>query len=141
MPLRAKSICRAAGCNVLKDRPGYCTRHGHLTPKAWSNTSSASDGRMRGRRLQEARAELFRRNPLCVNCERNGVTRLAAERDHIIPLFEGGTDDLSNTTGLCKPCHQAKTQAESNRVRGITTKPCMSTGCDVNGYSLNEDHH
>ena len=88
-----------------------------------SNRSSASDGRMRGRRLQEARAELFRRNPLCVNCERNVITRLATERDHIINLAEGRTDDPSNMQGLCKPCHQAKTHSESNRARGVTNRP------------------
>jgi 5-methylcytosine-specific restriction protein A len=117
MPARLKSICRAPGCHALTDNPGYCMRHAHMMPKPWGNRSSASDGRMRGRRLQQARAALFRSNPLCVNCERNGIVRLATERDHIINLADGGTDDPSNTQGLCKDCHQAKTQQESQRAR------------------------
>jgi 5-methylcytosine-specific restriction enzyme A len=108
--------------------------------KSWSNRPSSSETRLRGRALQQARAELFRRNPLCVNCQKKGITRLATERDHIINLAEGGTDDPGNTQGLCVDCHKAKTQRESNKARGITSRPRMSTGCDVRGYPLGEHH-
>lgn len=109
--------------------------------KSWSNRPSSSGTRLRGRALQQARAELFKRNPLCVNCQKKGITRLATERDHVIPLFEGGTDDTNNTVGLCNPCHKEKTQQESNRARGITTKPRMRSGCDINGFPTNKSHH
>ena len=47
----------------------------------------------------------------CVQCGRRGV-RL--EMDHIVPLKDGGTDELSNLQSLCKaPCHAAKTRAEN----------------------------
>ena len=117
MPARAKSICRAPGCHALTDKPGYCARHMHLAPKAWENKSEKSLSRMGGRARQRARDQLFQSNPLCVHCEREGITRLATERDHIIPLAEGGTEHPSNTQGLCKECHQAKTQQESMRAR------------------------
>jgi 5-methylcytosine-specific restriction protein A len=104
--------------------------------KSWSNRPSSSATRLRGRALQQARAELFSRNPLCVSCPKKGITRLATERDHVIPLFEGGTDDASNTVGLCNPCHKEKTQQESNRARGITTKPRMRSGCDESAGQL-----
>ncbi|MDV6299965.1 HNH endonuclease signature motif containing protein [Dietzia maris] len=39
------------------------------------------------------------------------------DADHIIPWFEGGTDDLDNLQAACPPCHQAKTQAEATRGR------------------------
>jgi 5-methylcytosine-specific restriction protein A len=96
---------------------------------------------LRGRALQQARAELFSRNPLCVSCQTNGITRLATERDHVIPMFEGGTDDASNTVGLCAGCHKEKTQQESNRARGIVTKPRMRSGCDISGRPTDPDHH
>lgn len=35
----------------------------------------------------------------------------------LLGLFEGGTDDPSNTAGLCAHCHKEKTQQESNYCR------------------------
>ena len=39
--------------------------------------------------------------------------------DHILPVSEGGTDDMSNLQTLCKACHDIKTAAESARGRGV----------------------
>ena len=35
----------------------------------------------------------------------------ATEVDHIIELAAGGTNTIDNVQPLCKPCHQAKTNA------------------------------
>lgn len=44
---------------------------------------------------------------------------LATERDHIVPLAEGGIDAAGvNEQGLCAACHREKTQAEALRARG-----------------------
>lgn len=107
--------------------------------KSWSNRSPSSDVRLRGRKLQQAREELLKRSPCCAKCHR-ALSLSSMERDHIVNLADGGTDDDSNVQALCIPCHQAKTQSESNRARGLVTKPRMRTGCDVNGYPLNKDH-
>jgi 5-methylcytosine-specific restriction endonuclease McrA len=40
----------------------------------------------------------------------------ATDVDHIIELAAGGTNTIDNVQPLCKPCHQAKTNA-FNRVR------------------------
>lgn len=42
---------------------------------------------------------------------------MATQRDHIVALEEGGTDDDSNVQGLCKACHDVKSKAESQRGR------------------------
>ncbi len=53
-------------------------------------------------------------NPLCVECERQGLTTPATEVDHIVPhrgdkvLFW----DHDNWQALCKPCHDVKTATE-----------------------------
>lgn len=47
-----------------------------------------------------------------------GRVTLATQRDHIKPLAEGGADDGDNEQGLCEPCHEAKSKAESMRGRG-----------------------
>lgn len=50
-------------------------------------------------------------------CEMHGryCTGKATEVDHIIPLFEGGADDLSNLRGVCHECHYIKSRAENRR--------------------------
>ena len=63
------------------------------------------------------RAALFAANPLCVECTRLGRVTLATQRDHIIPLCEGGADDSDNSQGLCDACHEGKSLAESLRAR------------------------
>lgn len=37
--------------------------------------------------------------------------------DHIKPKAERGSDDEANLQSICKPCHDAKTQAEAARGR------------------------
>jgi 5-methylcytosine-specific restriction enzyme A len=63
------------------------------------------------------RAELFAREPLCRLCAARGDVVLATERDHIVPLEEGGKDEDANVQPLCADCHDAKSKAE--RARGV----------------------
>jgi 5-methylcytosine-specific restriction enzyme A len=65
--------------------------------------------------LQEERKRLFRENPLCVACERVGLVTAATERDHIIPLADGGSDTAENTQQLCNECHRKKSADEHRR--------------------------
>lgn len=65
------------------------------------------------------REELFRLEPLCAECKRQGRVAEAVKRDHIVPLAEGGIDEPSNTQGLCDPCHDAKSHQEAARGRGV----------------------
>jgi 5-methylcytosine-specific restriction enzyme A len=103
-PLRPCAVCHALGCRQHQ-------------PKPWHQRHTGT--RLRGRRLQQERARLFDRNPLCVECLRRQTYVLATVRDHIIPLAEGGTDNDANIQGLCNDCHTAKTQAEAARGRRI----------------------
>ncbi|MFZ3002066.1 MAG: HNH endonuclease signature motif containing protein [Undibacterium umbellatum] len=63
------------------------------------------------------RADLFSRDPLCADCKKVGRVALATQRDHVIPLAEGGPDDETNEQGLCDACHEAKSLAEAQRGR------------------------
>jgi len=114
MPKAAPRPCTYPGCGVLvRDGSGRCEKH----PKqAWAKSPTATK-RITGRRLQAMRAALFARDPLCAHCKVKGLVVLATERDHIRPLAEGGLDDPSNEQGLCTPCHEAKSLAESLRGR------------------------
>ena len=72
---------------------------------------------MTGRKLQAARQRLFANKPLCVSCQRKGLVVLATQRDHIVPLAEGGADDDGNVQGLCGSCHEEKSLQEAARAR------------------------
>ena len=112
MPKAAPKPCGFPGCGVLvRDGGSRCVKH----PKeAWVKPVTATK-RVTGRKLQALRSKLFNANPLCAECERQGRVTLATQRDHIIPLAEGGQDDDGNVQGLCEACHDAKSKSESKR--------------------------
>ena len=49
---------------------------------------------------------------------------MATERDHIIPLYKGGTDDAHNIQALCNGCHQVKSRQDCGH------KPKVEIGAD-----------
>lgn len=114
MAVRSPKPCGHPGCSLLVyDGTGYCAKH---KPEPWKKRPGSAK-RVTGRRLQRMRHELFSDNPLCAECLRQGRVTPADERDHIIPLFEGGKDEPDNIQGLCKSCHAEKTARESLRAR------------------------
>ena len=114
MPLAPPKPCSQPGCGVLvHDGSSRCAKH----PRPqWTKKPTATK-RITGRKLQAMRADLFRRKPLCAECERNGRVTLATQRDHIVPLAEGGLDDHTNEQGLCESCHDTKSATEAARGR------------------------
>ena len=68
------------------------------------------------------RAAILNRDPVCrcMGCEMCGALgclRGSTEADHINPMAQGGTDDLTNGRGMCAWCHQRKTVAEATAAR------------------------
>ena len=61
------------------------------------------------------RAKILERDPICrcPGCPMcsTGCTRASTEADHVIAVTDGGHHDISNGRGMCKPCHNRKTQA------------------------------
>jgi len=56
---------------------------------------------------------------LCQECKRNGATSIGSQVDHIVPLWNKGSDDDGNKELLCQPCHDAKSAREAReRARG-----------------------
>ena len=113
MPIAAPRPCSHTGCRVLAVIGGRCADHQR---EAWHKKPVATK-RVTGRRLQAMRAALFADNPLCVECTRLGCVTEAVERDHIVPLGEGGLDEADNVQGLCLACHEVKSLAEALRAR------------------------
>lgn len=72
--------------------------------------------RRRGQWLVDERRRLFRNAPLCVGYKaKPDHIAAATQRDHIVPLWEGGADVEANTQGLCDDCHDRKSSDEAAR--------------------------
>jgi 5-methylcytosine-specific restriction protein A len=54
----------------------------------------------------------------CQACKREGKFALGGPVDHIVPLWEGGSDDDSNKELLCSAHHDEKTAQEAARRAG-----------------------
>jgi 5-methylcytosine-specific restriction enzyme A len=111
MPQRAGSTCKRQGCaGVVRD--GVCSVCGPLRvagQRALDERRGTAAQRGYGGRWQRYRAMYLRSHPLCVACERAGITTPATDVDHIVPRRAGGSDEESNLQALCHACHSAKT--------------------------------
>lgn len=68
------------------------------------------------------RALILSEQPLCRHCEVRGLTEIATEVDHIIPIIEGGNPtSRENLQPLCASCHSRKTRGENQPEKAITT--------------------
>lgn len=112
MPFSPMKACNHPGCGKLT-KGRYCEEHKPL--HTWIHSKETP--RLRGRTLQRERSRLFNEYPLCVECEKQGRVIAATQRDHIVPLAEGGQDTADNTQALCPSCHDKKTKEESKRGR------------------------
>jgi 5-methylcytosine-specific restriction protein A len=101
--------CSHPGCGRFR-----CQNPAHQVA-AWRTHDRPIVQRIRGRELQRRRAQLFARQPWCVVCLGEGRHTRATVRDHVVPLSEGGSEDVRNEQGLCQDCSDAKTRAESQR--------------------------
>lgn len=76
----------------------------------WGTTKGK---RLTGRHNQKARKALFDQEPLCRECQKQGIVRIATIRDHVVPLAFGGAEHPDNEQPMCGPCHDAKSKAEA----------------------------
>jgi 5-methylcytosine-specific restriction protein A len=92
--------------------PTLRTRHTDTPPRR-SKPNKAFYQSSRWHRLSLA---YRKNNRLCVECLKEGITKLSEEVDHIIPIVEGGNPwDLNNLQALCKSHHSQKTKREQKK--------------------------
>lgn len=59
--------------------------------------------------------------PLCRHCASKGLTIIATQVDHIMPIEEGGSPkSMDNLQPLCDSCHSKKTRKENEPPKAIT---------------------
>jgi 5-methylcytosine-specific restriction enzyme A len=81
-------------------------------------------------------------NPLCVECQKRGIIKLAKHVDHIKPI-SGPDDPLfwdeENHQGLCTECHSRKTAHEDGGFgREKSDKP--KGDCGIDGVPIDKKH-
>ncbi len=124
MPLM--TLCKFPGCcNRVPLGTRFCDAHRAMGEKREAEAKVKREAFRKQRhgsanergysyRWQKASKAFLREHPLCAECERNGITKVATCVDHIIPhrgdrrLFW----DMLNWQPLCQECHSRKTAAE-----------------------------
>jgi 5-methylcytosine-specific restriction enzyme A len=56
-------------------------------------------------------------------CARCGQLSHPLQADHITPVSQGGTHQITNLQALCTPCHRAKTAREGSKKQAPITDP------------------
>lgn len=85
--------------------------------------------RVRGSAGVKLRRQVLREEPICRVCLAADTLPILPSRDvdHIVPLFEGGSNDRSNLQGICDPHHKAKSTAEYARRLGAAQQASGGT--------------
>ena len=111
MPRTPKRPCRYPDCPNLCDSGVYCRGHSQYSSDRLRGNAAERgyDGKWRA-----ARDRYLRRNPLCVQCLKEGVITPATVVDHVVPHRGNQTLfwDEHNWQALCKNCHDQKTGHE-----------------------------
>ena len=100
MPTKPLKPCYCNGCPELTSKK-YCDNHKHLNRKKSKHYNS---------HWRRIRSNFLKINPFCKECYKNNKLTAANEVHHIIPVYEGGTDDYDNLMALCKSCHSKITR-------------------------------
>jgi 5-methylcytosine-specific restriction protein A len=82
-------------------------------------------GRGSTRQSRQQRAIILGMWPLC-HLRYPGCTTFSTEDDHVIPVSQGGSDDLTNRRGACHHCHRIKSQREAATGRRQRRSPTDS---------------
>jgi 5-methylcytosine-specific restriction protein A len=116
---RAKKPCTTIMCpNLAEGSERYCplciskgyNEHKEYKKHRTDKYEQAIYKSARWKKIREIRLQI---NPLCQECEKQGMIAIARLVDHINPIKHGGEPyDLDNTQSLCYSCHNRKTSNE-----------------------------
>ena len=117
MPNAALRLCAHPGCGVLVPS-GRCAAHQRVEYRRIERYRGTAKARGYDADWRKVRNAVLRDEPCCRLCAAEGVTCLAVEVDHVVPMHLGGARlDRANLQPLCHACHHAKTAGENERRR------------------------
>jgi 5-methylcytosine-specific restriction enzyme A len=112
-PYGAKHPCAHPMCTALV-HGRYCERHKPAPRKDTRHRTKRHYDTSKWR--EQTRPYVLALSPYCAIC---GKPFMCAEADihidHIIPLDQGGTDDLDNLQAVHQACHSTKTAKEKRK--------------------------
>ena len=111
MPTRSLKPCAAPRCPATTSER-FCAQHKREHNRRFDANRGTTKERGYAGTWPARRALWLAKNPLCVECERNGEVVAANEVDHIVPKAQDGADDESNYQSLCRHHHSQKTARE-----------------------------
>ena len=115
MPRKPKRPCSYPGCPHLTNGR-FCEEHQRQENKRYEKYDRSPEMKKRyGIAWKRIRDRHIAQHPLCEVCKRNGNLTPAEEVHHIVPLSQGGTNDITNLMSLCKECHSEITAREGGR--------------------------
>ena len=115
MPYKPKRPCSYPGCPHLTNGR-FCEEHQRQENKRYEKYDRSPEMKKRyGIAWKRIRDRHIAQHPLCEVCKRNGNLTPAEEVHHIVPLSQGGTNDITNLMSLCKECHSEITAREGGR--------------------------
>ena len=118
MSYAPKHPCCYPGCAMLIDAgDSRCAKHRIQIQREMDQLRGSSASRGYGSKWRTARRAFLRSNPLCVDCHKRGIPKVATVVDHIIPHKgdPGSFWDRANWQPLCKRCHDRKTAVADGR--------------------------
>ena len=97
---------------MSKRPPSFSPRP--ATARQWvKSVKEAQDRNRYGTAWRKLRLVVLERDRrLCQTCLKLGRTVAATDVDHILPIAQGGTNDLANLQCLCSDCHRTKSALE-----------------------------
>lgn len=117
-PSRPLKPCNHPRCPELTTE-AYCEQHKKQSRKQSDEQRGTAHERGYNARWRKARLMYLRRNPICVECEQEGIAKQAEVVDHIEP-HKGDYDKFwnrKNWQSLCKRHHDIKTATKDGAFR------------------------
>lgn len=93
-------------------------------------------------RWKRLRLAKLHAQPLCQQCERDGMFIIASVVDHVQPIKHGGAPfpGLDGLASLCPACHSAKTARGVEAGAAKTDRPRIRKGCTATGKPIDPNH-
>lgn len=89
------------------------------TPPPQSGRKNPNSEFYNSTKWRKNRGRYIKKNPLCVICQKIGITQPGHVVDHIIPINDGGAKyKWDNLQTMCHPHHNQKSGRESQAAQG-----------------------
>jgi len=123
MPTRNQKPCSQPGCpELVKADNTYCQEHRKENTRYKNKRyDKKRDPKIKkfysSSQWQKVRDRYLKKNPLCEHCKEKGLTEVADEVDHIIPIKVDWKKRLSsdNLQSLCRSHHQIKSAKDRKK--------------------------